>query len=157
MWLGRRKFAEQCRRLKEEQSEWPARVRELQAELQRERDANRQLRVAARQVESAARLRVELPQWSDDPPLALHGDGLKMMSLCVNVARRVGLRASEAVLRIVFEWLGLAASIPDWTAIRTWMQRLGVAAIEEPLERADDWVWLADHSNQIGPEKVLVV
>jgi hypothetical protein len=27
-----------------------------------------------------------------------------------------------------------------------------VAAIEEPLERADDWVWLVDHSNQIGVE-----
>src|SRR5207244_667531 len=70
---------------------------------------------------------------------------------------RVGLRATEAVLRIVFEWLGIAAEVPHWTAIRTWMQRLGVAAIEEPLERADDWIWLADHSNQIGPEKVLVV
>jgi hypothetical protein len=93
----------------------------------------------------------------DDPPLAAHGYGLEMMSLCVNVARRVGLRATEAVLRIVFEWLGIAASIPDWTTIRTWMQRLGVAALEEPLEQADDWVWLADHSNQIGPEKVLVV
>ena len=80
-----------------------------------------------------------------------------MISLCVNVARRVGLRATEEVLRTVFEWLGLTAPIPDWTTVRTWLQRLGVAAIEEPLERADDWVWLADHSNQIGPEKVLVV
>jgi len=60
-------------------------------------------------------------------------------------------------LRTVFEWLGLTVPIPDWTTVRTWLQRLGVAAIEEPLERADDWVWLADHSNQIGPEKVLVV
>ncbi len=24
-------------------------------------------------------------------------------------------------------------------------------------EPADDWVWMADHSNQIGPEKALVV
>lgn len=29
--------------------------------------------------------------------------------------------------------------------------------MKEPLEAADDWVWLADHSNQIGPEKTLVV
>lgn len=79
------------------------------------------------------------------------------MSVCVNVARRVGLRATEIVLRMVFEWLGIATSVPDWTTIRTWMQRLGVAEIKEPLERADDWVWLADHSNQIGQEKVLVV
>lgn len=157
LWLGRKKFAEQCRRLKEENAEWQARVRELENERQRERDANRQWRVETRRVESAEQSRVESPRLPDDPPLDSHGYGLKMMSLCVNVARRVGLRATEAVLRIIFEWLGIAVSVPDWTTIRTWMQRLGVAAIEEPLERADDWVWLADHSNQIGPEKVLVV
>jgi hypothetical protein len=157
LWLGRKKFAEQCRRLKGEKAELQDRVRELEAELQRERDANRQLREESQRVASETRLRVESPRLPDDPPLAAHGYGLKMMSLCVNLARRVGLRATEAVLRIVFEWLGIAVSIPDWTSIRTWMQRLGVAAIEEPLEQADDWVWLADHSNQIGPEKVLVV
>ena len=131
----------------------------MEAELQRERDANRRGREEARRWESAARSdsEVESRRLPDDPPLAGHGDGVRMMSLCVNVARRVGLRAAEAVLKIVFDWLGLSASIPTWTAIRTWLQRLGVAALEEPLEPADDWVWLADHSHQIGPEKVLVV
>lgn len=157
LWLGRKKFAERCRRLKRENAELQDRVRELEAEVQRERNANRQLREEARRVESEARSQVESLRLPDDPPLVAHRYGVKMMSLCVNVARRVGLRATEAVLRIVFEWLGIVAAVPDWTAIRTWMQRLGVAAIEEPLERADDWVWLADHSNQIGPEKVLVV
>lgn len=157
LWLGRKKFAEQCRRLKRENAELQDRVRELEALAQRERNANRQLREEARRVESESRSRVESPRLPDDPPLAAHRYGPKMMSLCVNVARRVGLRATEAVLRIVFEWLGIPAAVPHWTTIRTWMQRLGVAAIEKPLERADDWVWLADHSNQIGPEKVLVV
>ena len=157
LWLGRKKQAENCRRLKKEQAQLQERFRELEAELQRERDANRRLREEARRVECAAMSEVESRRWPDDPPLARHGYGVKMMSLCVNVARRVGLRAAEAVLKIVFDWLGIAASVPSWTAIRTWMQRLGVAALEEPAEPADDWVWLADHSNQIGPEKVLVV
>lgn len=157
LWLGRKKYAERCRRLKRENAELQDRVRELEAEVQRERNTNRQLREEARRVESGARSQVESLRLPDDPPLVGHRYGLKMMSLCVNVARRVGLRATEAVLRIVFEWLGIVAAVPHWTAIRTWMQRLGVAAVEEPLERADDWVWLADHSNQIGPEKVLVV
>lgn len=157
LWLGRKKFAERCRRLKREKAELQVRVRELEAEARRARNANRQLREEARRLESESRSRVESPRLPDDPPLAAHRYGPKMMSLCVNVARRVGLRATEAVLQIVFEWLGIAAAVPHWTTIRTWMQRLGVAAIDEPLERADDCVWLADHSNQIGPEKVLVV
>ena len=93
----------------------------------------------------------------DDPPLGTHGYGARLVSLCVNVAQKAGLRGAQAVLRIVFEWLGLEQKIPDWTTIRNWMQRLGVAALEEPAERADDWIWIADHSNQIGPEKALVV
>lgn len=157
MWLGRKKYADDCRRLKGEKAELEDRIRELEAERQGERDAHRECRAELRRLESAARSRVESPQLPDDPPLAGHGFGPKLMSLCVNVARRVGLRATEAVLLIVFDWLGITVSIPDWTTIRTWMQRLGVAAIKEPLAAADDWVWLADHSNQIGPEKVLVV
>jgi hypothetical protein len=51
----------------------------------------------------------------------------------------------------------LSAQLPDWTTIRTWLLRVGVAAQREPIERCDDWVWMADHSNQIGPEKALVV
>lgn len=157
MWLSRRKHAEDCRELKEEQAGFRERIRELEEELQRERAAHRECRAELGRLESAARSRHASPQLPTDPPLAGHGYGPQLMALCVNVARRVGLRATEAVLRLVFEWFGIRVSIPDWTTIRTWMQRLGVAAIEEPLAAADDWVWLADHSNQIGPEKVLVV
>lgn len=47
--------------------------------------------------------------------------------------------------------------MPDWTTIRTWVLRVGVAAIKQPVEQADDWIWMADHSNQIGPEKALSI
>ena len=80
-----------------------------------------------------------------------------MMAVCVNLAQASGLRSSVRCLRIVLVWLGMAARLPDWTTVRTWLMRAGVAALEEPVEVADDWVWLADHSNQIGPEKVLVI
>jgi hypothetical protein len=65
---------------------------------------------------------------------------------------RRGVRAQN-----FFESLGVAQDIPDHTAIRTWLLRRGIAELEEPVERADDWVWIVDHSNQIGPEKVLCI
>lgn len=80
-----------------------------------------------------------------------------MIALCVNLARTIGLRPSVRCLKIVFEWLGVQRRIPDWTTVRTWLMRVGVAAIEEPVEPADDWIWMVDHSNQIGPEKTLAV
>jgi hypothetical protein len=80
-----------------------------------------------------------------------------MVSLCVNLARKIGFRATEKVLTIFFDWLGVSQKIPSFTGIRSWMQRVGIAAIKSPVEKADDWVWLADHSIQIGPEKTLLV
>ena len=103
------------------------------------------------------RLRQQPPTLPDDPPLPHHGFGARMISLCVNLARRIGLRPTIACLRVVFDWLGAPQKLPDWTTIRTWLLRVGVAAIEEPVEPGDDWIWMADHSNQIGPEKALAV
>lgn len=77
--------------------------------------------------------------------------------MCVNLGEKVGWRASITSLEIVFDWLNINVKLPDWTTVRTWMMRVGVAAIEEPIEQADDWVWMADHFNQIGQEKALVI
>ena len=89
--------------------------------------------------------------------LPYHEFGPKLICLCVNLARAVGLRASITCLEIVFEWLDVDARLPVWTTVRTWLMRLGVAALEAPVEQADDWIWMADHSNQIGQEKALAV
>lgn len=35
--------------------------------------------------------------------------------------------------------------------------RLGIASIHDSIEPADDWIWMADHSTQIGQKKVLAV
>lgn len=97
------------------------------------------------------------PILPEDPPLPHHEFGPKMISLCVNLARRIGMRSSPDVLKMVLDWLGADAKLPDWTTVRTWVLRVGVAAIKRPIEQADDWVWMADHSNQIGPEKALSI
>jgi hypothetical protein len=93
----------------------------------------------------------------DDPPIGSHGYGSRMVTLAVNLARSVGLRGAARAMKTFFEWLGIEEKIPDWTAIRSWLARLGIAALREPIEAADDWIWMADHSNQIGPEKTLVL
>jgi hypothetical protein len=92
-----------------------------------------------------------------DPPIGTHGYGARMISLAVNLAQAVGFRGASRTLEIAFDWLGVQQKIPHWTAVRNWVQRLGLAAMKEPIEPADDWAWLVDHSNQIGPEKALVI
>lgn len=125
------------------------------ADLEREL-AEKNLQIAHLKAENR-RLQQEPVRLPHDPPLPYHEFGPKMISVCVNLARTIGLRPTIRCLRIVFDWLGVSERLPEWTTVRTWLMRVGVATIEQPIVRADDWIWLVDHSNQIGPEKALVI
>lgn len=150
--------AEKRERSKRERDEAKRLLARQQAELERQRREIEELKRQVRKLEAEKRdLETAPARVPDDPPLPNHGYGPRLISLAVNLARAVGLRGAERTMRILFDWLGIPWKIPDFTSIRGWMQRLGIAALEAPVDKADDWVWLADHSNQIGPEKVLVV
>jgi hypothetical protein len=48
----------------------------------------------------------------------------------------------------------------DWPSagtIQMWLLRLGLDELQKPLEKADDWVWLVDHTVQIGKTKCLLI
>ena len=127
-----RRIAQQQRKIEE--------LRQRCGELEQERDAARQ--------------NVNLPA---DPPVTTHGYGARTISLAVNLAQSIGLRGAESVLKLFFDWLGVVCQLPTRTAIRSWLQRLGIAELKQPMEPSDDLVMMADHSVQIGTEKVLVV
>jgi hypothetical protein len=52
---------------------------------------------------------------------------------------------------------GFDFSIPNFTTVRFWLLRLGYHKLHRPKEQAADWVWIIDHSNQIGQEKCLLI
>ena len=74
----------ECKRARADSERQAARIAELEQALQRER------------AECSA---FRLPE---DLPLPRHQYGPRMISLCVNLARRVGLRSAMAVLEIFF-------------------------------------------------------
>jgi len=45
----------------------------------------------------------------------------------------------------------------SWWAGRFWLLRLGYYKLTRPKEQADDWVWIVDHSIQLGTEKCLLI
>jgi len=146
-----RELAEENRRLKQLVEQQQAALVHQSREL-----AQKNVRIAELEKENA-RLRTQPPVLPHDPPLPHHHFGPKMIALCVNLACRIGLRATPDVLHMVLQWLQVDGKVPDWTTVRTWLLRAGVAAIERPVEEADDWILMADHSNQIGPEKALSI
>jgi hypothetical protein len=52
---------------------------------------------------------------------------------------------------------GDGAATPDRSTGRMWLLRLGLAALLRPKAHAPDWVWMVDHSVQIGRCKCLVI
>lgn len=155
---GREAKARRCRELKERLDDAGRRLRRAENEIKRQRQEIDEWKRRARRLETEKRIEAQAtpPSLPEDPPLGSHGFGARTVSLAVNVGRAVGLRGAERCLRMFFEWLGVDRKVPHFTTIRGWMQRVGVAASREPIEPADDWVWMVDHSNQIGQEKTLV-
>jgi len=158
LWHSRENKAQKCRALKEQLDEAKRAIARQDAESQRQKEENQALQVQIRRMEDQNRKQLQIGcHLPEDSPLKGHKFGRRMVRLAVNLARIIGLRPAERVLRIVWEWLGVKQPLPDWTTIRMWLLRVGVATLREPIEPADDWIWMADHSNQIGPEKALVV
>jgi hypothetical protein len=72
----------------------------------------------------------------------------------------ISLRGAGHVLESMYEmdvdW-GFDFPVPHFTTVRLWLLRLGHYHLHRAKEHGDDWVWIIDHSNQIGQEKCLLI
>jgi len=66
-------------------------------------------------------------------------------------------RGAERGLPLLFDFFHLPWPCPTRWAGRWWWLRLGYYKLTRPLPRGNDWVWIVDHSVQIGPEKCLLI
>lgn len=124
--------------------------RRLQDKLAQQANQLRRLAQKTTHLQSQQRLSV-------DPLLTNHNFGAKMISMCLELAKAVGFRAAESVLKIVTQWLDTEIKVPHWTTIRTWLCRCGVGLLDEALTRAEDWILMIDHSVQLAKENVLLI
>jgi hypothetical protein len=148
---------EKCSQLSQQVDELQAQVEQQTRQLrqkQEEIDRLMQRAVVAEEQRDQARQSVNLPE---DPPIGTHGYGARMISLAVNLARSVGFRGAVRTLQVFFEWLGIDRAFPSRTSIRSWLQRLGIDAMNQPLASNESLVIMVDHSSQIGTEKVMLV
>lgn len=70
---------------------------------------------------------------------------------------RAGQRCLASVLELVSPWLPGGAGVPCANTGRMWLLRMGLFELNRPKPQADDWVWIMDHTVQLGTLKVLVV
>jgi hypothetical protein len=70
---------------------------------------------------------------------------------------RAGQRSLAAVLRMVSRWLPGGAATPCANTARMWLLRLGLYELTRSRRKAADWVWILDHTVQLGPHKALAI
>src|SRR5512135_408876 len=67
------------------------------------------------------------------------------------------LRCAASVITLYGPSARYDETAPDWSTGRLWLLRIGLAALLRPKVVAEDWVWMVDHSIQIGQCKCLVI
>jgi hypothetical protein len=77
------------------------------------------------------------------------------LSLVLSAA--ASLRCAGRAIEVSATVLGLSLACPSWSAGRLWLLRLGYYKLTRPKVHADDWVWIVDHTVQVGKEKCLVI
>jgi hypothetical protein len=70
----------------------------------------------------------------------------------------ISLRGSQACLNLVVAWQGgLSFESPAHTTIQNWILRIGLYELQRRKDFADDWIWIVDHTIQIGKIKCLII
>lgn len=66
------------------------------------------------------------------------------------------LRGASACLGLVRNLLSCART-PTANTGQAWLLRVGLYELRRPKEQADDWVWIIDHTVQLGATKCLLI
>jgi len=69
----------------------------------------------------------------------------------------VGFRACSAVVNLMKTYLPQFRGTPAPNTVQSWLLRLGLHELQRPKEQAEDWVFLVDHTLQLGAWKCLVI
>lgn len=67
------------------------------------------------------------------------------------------LRGASRAITTLSAVLKLPVAAPSWYAGRLWLLRVGYYKLTRPKTQATDWVWLVDHTVQLGVEKCFVI
>jgi hypothetical protein len=83
--------------------------------------------------------------------------GVVAGSLALVLRAGTRLRRTAAVLAMSWSWCGVDAPVASYYSVRLWLLRLGLYQLNRPKTQADDWIWIVDHTVQMGQRKCLIV
>ena len=139
---------------------WKQRVKELEAELAKANTKCRDLEQevsALKQAQSEAQTALVLGDFQRSPKRQQYSLGQIWFFLSFVLFARVSLRGASQAMLYSLTLLPFPLGYPDWTTGRLWLLRLGYYKLTRAKPQADDWVWIVDHTVQVGVEKCLLI
>jgi hypothetical protein len=91
------------------------------------------------------------------PPRHHYSAGAMRWFLRFVLDAATSLRAAGRVLQVLEGWLPGVERAPAANTGQWWLLRLGLYELQRPKEIASDWVWLVDHTIQLGEVKCLLI
>ena len=82
---------------------------------------------------------------------------LRIISMAIELAKRVGFRGAASAMQIMFASLDLKMQAPSHDAIEQWTLRFGVGLLKDTFMPGQRVMWMADHSSQVGKERLLLI
>ena len=79
------------------------------------------------------------------------------MYIALVLSAAVSMRGASRAMEFFFKALHLPVTYPSWFTGRLWLLRLGYYKLMRPKIQAEDWVWIVDHTVQLGDDKCLVI
>jgi hypothetical protein len=98
-----------------------------------------------------------LPTFAQHPARHQFSFGAIGLFLALVLSAATSLRGASRVLEIWGAVLKLPEVVPAWYTGRLWLLRVGYYKLTRPKEQAADWVWIIDHTVQLGVQKCLVI
>lgn len=83
--------------------------------------------------------------------------GVVAGSLALVLLAGTSLTRAGTVLAMNWGWWGERGEVGSYWSVRLWLLRLGLYQLQRPLERADDWMWIIDHTMQLGEWKCSII
>jgi hypothetical protein len=82
-----------------------------------------------------------------------------LVCLFVDLFRQTSasLRGAASAFAVFVRHFHLELPVPSFTTIRAWVLRLGCYALLRPLPQDVDWLWIIDHTIQIGAKKLFLI
>lgn len=78
-------------------------------------------------------------------------------SLALALGGRVSLRGVPEVVSWSWHWWAEGGRAATYYSVRLWLMRLGLYQLNRAKTRADDWIWIIDHTMQMGEWKCLII